>query len=75
MRHHALLLFDRGECHVHRWRPGCACGRWTGSNHRRRKFAVKQYTAHVAIVSRPVVLPWQVPTPSHLLPEALRSGR
>lgn len=74
MTHHALTIFDRGTEHVHRFRPRCSCGQWTGTNHRRRNQAIKDYRGHVAIVSRQRGLAPLPLTPEYLLPELLRTG-
>lgn len=73
--HHALVIHDRGQVHVHRYRPRCACGHWTGTNARRKRGAIAQYRAHVRVVTSWCYLPEPRPcTPAERLPELLRAG-
>lgn len=73
---HAFVLVDRGPEHVHRWKPSCTCGTWTGAQRRRKQEALKQYRQHRVIVApvtgrRKSTLKPRPPTPAELLPMAL----
>lgn len=70
---HSLVLIDRGQEHVHRWKPSCSCEKWTGAQRRRKREAIKQYRSHRSYfaASKPNGT-WRRPTPESDLPECLR---
>lgn len=75
---HRYVEKDRGLGHVHRWAPSCSCG-WVGVYRRRREDAAREWRethkrAQEKLRARrgTTVMRPRKPTPSHLLPEALR---